>query len=210
MIDARHCPECGADQLLPPPRPSFSWLICQYIDERIPLTKAQKSDARRRGLKMVGLRRHVLVATGGILIPFSIMYVFSWLMTDLDAIQNMLTNNAGHPTAAIMAPRTLIGFEKLKDGNQLPLKRPKMIEELPFLDTTSVPIDDTQGTSSDASKIILGNFPEMIIGVRQELVIDVLKERYAEFHQIGFVAHLRADVHLIHEKSFAQIVGVTP
>ena len=47
VADARYCPECGADQQLPPPRPDFTWLICQYVDERLPLSAAQLAQARR-------------------------------------------------------------------------------------------------------------------------------------------------------------------
>lgn len=128
----------------------------------------------------------------------------------LDALQILADKNAADPTAAIMAPRTSTTISKFKDTTTQPLVRPQALANLPFLATTQIPVDETQGTSGDASRIITGHFPELWIGTRRSLRIEVLKERYAENFQYGLLAFLRADVQLAHAESFCQIVGIIP
>jgi HK97 family phage major capsid protein len=135
------------------------------------------------------------------------------LLTNFDPIVNavaaLLNANAGLPTAAIMAPRTLVKASLLKDTLNQPLRKPDMIANLPFLATTSVPINQTQGSSNLASEVILGDFSQLMFGIRHGLRIMVLRERYlADNGQIGFLAELRADVQLRHPQSFCEIVGV--
>jgi HK97 family phage major capsid protein len=127
----------------------------------------------------------------------------------VNAIQALLTANAAMPTAAVMAPRTLTKAALLKDTLGQPMRRPDLIANLPFLPTTSVPITQIQGTSSVASEIIVGDFTQLMIGIRTTLRIQILKELYLPSSgQIGFLADLRADIQLRHPQSFCEVVGV--
>lgn len=128
----------------------------------------------------------------------------------LDALLLMREDNSSDPTAAIMAPRTEITLAKLKDSTGQPLMRPKAIDGLPFYGTTQIPTNDTQGTAVNASSVYLGDFTRLWIGVRTSLVVQVLRERFAETGQYGFVAHMRADVQAEHAGSFAKIIGIIP
>jgi HK97 family phage major capsid protein len=47
-----------------------------------------------------------------------------------------------------------------------------------------------------------------LIGLRSSLRIEVLKERYAEYHQYAFIAHMRGDVQLAHKASFCRLKGI--
>jgi HK97 family phage major capsid protein len=116
--------------------------------------------------------------------------------------------NAQDPTAVIINPRTDLEINLLKDSQNRPLGRPKAIENLPFLVTSKLPINETQGTSSTASHAFMGNFAEMLIGVRAALRIEVLREKYADNLQYGFLCWLRADVAVKHAASFCSIVGI--
>lgn len=128
----------------------------------------------------------------------------------LDARDAMLLANADEPTAFIMAPRTATVLAKAKDGVGLPLRRPTEIERTPFLVTTSVPIDQVQGTATNASSIITGVWSELLIGVRAEVRVEVLRERFADSLSYGFLAWLRADTAVLHAASFAKIIGIIP
>jgi len=128
----------------------------------------------------------------------------------LDSIMEMQNDNGGETTAAIMAPRTLRGFSGLTDTTGQPLQRPNSIGNLPFYQTTQIPVDQTQGSATNASTIFLGNFEDLIIGFRQRLRIEVLNQLFRENLQIGFVAHMRLDVQAWREESFAKIIGITP
>jgi HK97 family phage major capsid protein len=126
----------------------------------------------------------------------------------IDGCQKLWDANAGNPTAFIMPPRTFGKVAKLKDQQNNPLRKPDVIANIPFLSTTSLPINETQGTSNLSSRIILGDFSQLLIGVLSQLRIEVLRELFAGNHQYAFLAHLRADVQLAHPQSFAEIVGV--
>ncbi|WP_296503558.1 phage major capsid protein, partial [Phenylobacterium sp.] len=76
--------------------------------------------------------------------------------------------------------------------------------------TTSVPINQTQGTSTDCSSILVGDFSRAILGLRQELRIQVLNEAFMGSLQVGFIAHLRADVAFERADAFCRITGVRP
>ena len=128
----------------------------------------------------------------------------------VDLLQTLADADAADPTALVMAPRTRYALAKLKDGNSQPLQAPEVVRAVPIRATTSMPVDETQGTASDASRIIAGDFADLLIGVRSSLRIEVLRERYADTLQFGFLAHMRADVQVARPASFAQLVGITP
>lgn len=131
----------------------------------------------------------------------------------LDTVYEVLRDKGPMPTAAVMHPRTLIALNKLQDAQYQPLRRPDVLATMPFLDTTAIPITDDADTSplttNDGSKIILGYWPHCMVGIRSTLRIEILKERYAEFLQYAFLAHLRADVQLEHGESFAVLSKIT-
>lgn len=128
----------------------------------------------------------------------------------VNAVSALLSANAQMPTAAIMAPRTLVKAALLKDTLTQPMRRPDLIANLPFLATTSVPITQTQGTSSGiSSEVILGDFTQLMFGIRTRLRIRILEQRFiGDTLEYGFLADLRADVQLRHPQSFCEIVGV--
>lgn len=128
----------------------------------------------------------------------------------IDTIYAMQLANAGDPSAMIYHPRTAAALAKLKDANSNPLSVPEMVAKVPKLATTSVPIDQTQGTAVNASSVLVGDYKRMLIGLRSHLRIEVLKERYADSHQYGFVAFLRGDVQVEHKAAFAKLVGIIP
>lgn len=92
--------------------------------------------------------------------------------TFLDALYELENANAAEPTAVIMAPRTKRTVNKMKDGEGLYLARPEAIKDLPFLVTTSVPVNQTHGTATTASSIIVGDFTQMLLGIRTELTLS--------------------------------------
>lgn len=129
--------------------------------------------------------------------------------TLIDATFEAATDNAPPATAMIWHPRTGKQVAKLKDGQgqYLPLAEP--VAAIPNkLVTTSMSIAETAGSSTDSSSVLMGYFPDMFIGLRSQLRIELLKERFGEFLQYGFVAHLRGDMQLAHKLSFTRIKGV--
>jgi HK97 family phage major capsid protein len=129
----------------------------------------------------------------------------------LDALSTMRTANASAPTGIIMHPRTARTFDGFIDTTNQPLEWPRALNDVPQLITTSLPINQVQGTSGAVcSTAIMGDFTQLIFGVRSELRITVLNERYADNLQVGFLCHLRADVQLAQPKAFVTVTGIKP
>lgn len=69
-------------------------------------------------------------------------------------------------------------------------------------------IDTDGGVGSDEVTIFVGNFAHLMIGIRSEIRVEVLKERLADNLQYGLLAHMRADIAAQHEAAFHTITGV--
>ncbi len=128
----------------------------------------------------------------------------------LSAVEKLSTANSAMPTAAIMHPRTFYTQAGFVATDGQPLNRPAVLAPLPYLETIQVPIDQTQGTETDASSVIVGDFTQMMLGLRSTMRIEILRELYAEPMEFGFIAHLRADVAIAQPKAFTKIVGIIP
>jgi HK97 family phage major capsid protein len=128
----------------------------------------------------------------------------------VDLQQTLADNNAQPTTAMIMAPRTAASLSKLQDQVDQPLRRPDSLVGLPFFPTTQVGVTDvvTDTTHSDASRVYAGAWPDLVIGLRSEMRVEVLRERFIDYYQVGFLAHMRLDIALYHEKSFAQLINI--
>jgi HK97 family phage major capsid protein len=129
----------------------------------------------------------------------------------ITATKLLMEANAKPATAAVMSPRTWATFAGLTEtGSGQPLERPSAIENLPFVTTNVMPNDEVQGEASNASAIMLGYYPDLLVGIRTTVEITPLRERFATDGQVGFLAWLRGDIQLRHAASFCKIVGVKP
>jgi HK97 family phage major capsid protein len=126
----------------------------------------------------------------------------------IDGHKLMMDDNAPDATAAIISNREWATMNKLEDSTGQPLQLPPAISGLPFLATSAIPTN--LGGGSNESFSIMGHFPDLVLGMRQELTIEMLRELYAGTHHYGFVAHLRMDTGVFHEESFVRLLGITP
>ena len=126
----------------------------------------------------------------------------------IETVYEMKLDNANDPTACIMHPRTERDLAKLKTGDGYPLPYPDYLANIPRYATTSASITETQGVTTTASSMLFGDFRELFIGIRDQVSITILKERYADYGQIGFLVWMRADVQLAHKASFARLKGI--
>ncbi len=128
----------------------------------------------------------------------------------LDAQLALESANEGTITAIVLAPRSNRVINGLVDTTNQPLVRPAALANVPILSTMGVPITETQGTATNASTAFIGDFTQVMVGIRTQLQITVLNERFAEFGQVGFVGWLRADVQVARPAALAKIVGIKP
>jgi HK97 family phage major capsid protein len=128
--------------------------------------------------------------------------------------------NAAAPTAWIMAPRTAATIAAFADSNGQWLNPPAWLNNSGtfgdggkpplWLTSTSVPVNQVQGSASNASSIYTGDFTQMLVGVRETLRLEVLPQLYANEGKIALVAHMRADVALTRAADFGRLVGIIP
>ena len=71
-----------------------------------------------------------------------------------------------------------------------------------------MPVNLTVGTSTDCSEVYTGQWDQCWIGVRTDLRILPLRERFIDSGQYGFLAWLRADVQLAQPAAFVVDTGV--
>lgn len=111
------------------------------------------------------------------------------------------------PSAVIGSVRTERDLAKLKtgiSGDLTSLTAPAVVSAIPRLSSTAVPINLGTAESVD----FIGQFSEVWVGVRNNLEITVLNERYADTGEIGLVGWLRADVQITQEAAFQLIDGI--
>lgn len=99
------------------------------------------------------------------------------------------------PTGAIMSPGTEAAYAGLTDSTGQPLRRPQVIENMPFLTTTDAP----------AETVFVADWSHVWIGVREFFGFEVLRERFADTGEIGVVGHLRADIGIVHPDAFVKL-----
>lgn len=129
----------------------------------------------------------------------------------LDAIYELELDNAGPASALLMHPRTWRTIQGFVDTTGQPLLPPPALKDLAQLTTTAIPITQTQGTSGAVcSSVLSGDFTQLLFGIRSGLRIELLKERFADNLQYGFLVHLRADVQRAHDEAFVKLIGITP
>lgn len=126
-------------------------------------------------------------------------------------MQALWEDNVTAIGASIMAPRTLSTIAKLKEATtNAPLMRPAVLADMPFLQTANVSITETQGTANNASTIFLGDWPQMLLGFRTEMQVEVARELFRGNYQYGFFGHLRMDMQVTHPESFGRLIGIIP
>lgn len=128
----------------------------------------------------------------------------------LDAKLALESANEGKVTAIVLAPRTGRTLDGLVDTTGQPLVRPASIGTVPVLSTTGILTNETKGTATNTSTSFIGDFNQVLIGIRTSLQVTVLNERFAEFGQVGFVGWMRADVQLAKPAAIAKITGIKP
>lgn len=131
---------------------------------------------------------------------------YSPLVNAISTLQQANRN----PTAIIQNPRTEKTWASLKDTTNQPLRAPAMVEAVPRLQSAQIPVNLTQGTAVTASEVYVGEWADLLIGIRLGIQLRLLQERYADSGQYAWRVFLRADVQLAHPESFVVTTGVLP
>ncbi|SFK38476.1 phage major capsid protein [Geodermatophilus ruber] len=127
----------------------------------------------------------------------------------IDAVGSLRDVNE-EPTAAIFSPRTGRSFAKLKASDGQPLRAPDYLDGVARLETSTVPNDLTAGANSDASDVIVGDYRNLLIGVRTDLQVTLLTEAFATTGELGVLVWWRGDIAVARPASFCVVSGIRP
>ncbi len=120
----------------------------------------------------------------------------------LDTIYTVRDRNED-PTALIWNTKLGRQYAKATDTTGQPLQLPSDVADLPRYSSNQIP-SYTQGTMTGrATDLFVGDWSQLLIGQRLGITIQVLTERYAEYGQIGIIAHWRGDVQPARPGAFA-------
>jgi HK97 family phage major capsid protein len=131
------------------------------------------------------------------------------------AVQTIQAAN-GDPNAVIYAARTAGTLDRLKDSTGQPLQPPQSFRELTKLVTSQVPVNRTHGAASNASDAFVGEWPELLVGVRTQLRIEASRvsvvggESAFDRLQVHVRAYLRADIGVAQPSHFVVVTGIIP
>jgi len=109
----------------------------------------------------------------------------------IDAADELRAQNF-EPTAVVVHPSVANVLHKLKDTTNRYIEQPSPVPKI--LTTSSMP----------QKMVLLGDYRQAVLGVRVgfEARIATLRERYADFLQIGYLIYSRADVAVVRPGAF--------
>jgi HK97 family phage major capsid protein len=191
-------------------------LMLSALAERLDVAFFEGTGANNqpRGLRLTpGIQQVSLGANGG---PIQNLDVVA------DALSLLESANVPPPFVAVMAPRTWGAIRKLKEqsGSNRPLVADPPASDaaprifgVPVFTTTSLPINEAQGTSSNASSIYIYSVdPDKgpLLVRRADAEIELDRSRLFDRDASELRGKLRATVVVPQPLSVVRIVGVTP
>jgi len=124
----------------------------------------------------------------------------------------MIADNNAEAQAVIFSPRTAGQLDRLLNGDGDPLQQIPSYAALRKYASKQVPDDQAQGSATDASCAFVGDFRELVIGMRTNIELEASREAGNAFSkkQTLVRALLRADVAVFRPASFCIIKGIIP
>lgn len=138
------------------------------------------------------------VAAGGALTNYS---------KPIEAVRKLLAANVEREKIhAIMSPQGWEQMQLLADQNDQFLMAPPGIADIPQHVTSAVL--ENYGTDPNfTTRMYLGDFSNMLVAAEGPR-IQILKERFADKFETGFLVHLRIDMQVLRPTTFCRIEGI--
>lgn len=133
-----------------------------------------------------------------------------------EAYQALQLANAPDQVELVASPRTFGSLERLQDTLMQPLRPPQSWASIKQFGTSAVPINETVGASNDCSFGILGDFTQLMMGMRTSMVLEA--SRWAgdasggafSSLQVWIRAYTRIDFAVARPTLFQVIKGIRP
>ena len=106
-----------------------------------------------------------------------------------------------------MAPATFTAIRKLKDGQGQYLLQPSLTAETPYvLLGKPVYLSDNMPAIGSANKAVLyGDYSGLAVNMREDISIQILREKYATMHALGVVSWFEFDSAVIDNQKLATL-----
>jgi HK97 family phage major capsid protein len=119
----------------------------------------------------------------------------------LEAVLKLRQNNvwSDTPLHMLLNPLGWSQLQGLVSNEGQPLQPPMAIAEIPQLVSTAVP----------AAQAVVGDFNKLIVGIRDQLRIELLRETFADRYQVAFLASMRVCVGVMHPSAFCTLSGIS-
>jgi HK97 family phage major capsid protein len=126
-----------------------------------------------------------------------------------EAVEAVQTAN-GSPSVVVFSPRTQGTLDRLKDTTGQPLQAPESFKNLRKLVSNQIPTDLVQGTATNASLALVGDFTQLAIGMRTQLILEASRVSGDAFEKMDVLirGYLRADIAVMRPSHFAKILGI--
>lgn len=113
------------------------------------------------------------------------------------------------PNAYLAAPRTFAGLAKLKDSSSGQyLVPPRALDAMRDYSTAQVPIGLTVGSNTDCSEVYMGQWNQLLLGVREEPITLTINDLHAATGQADLIIHMRGDIAVAQPAAFYVETGV--
>ncbi|MBQ8180597.1 MAG: phage major capsid protein [Ruminococcus sp.] len=126
---------------------------------------------------------------------------FSDLVRLQSAVKQVFQKNA----CWTMHPDTFTTIKFLEDGDGRPLLNPDVTKEFPYT-ILGKPVylsDNMPKIAAGAKSILYGDYSGLSVNIREDISIQVLKEKYATQHAIGVISWLEIDSKVSDEQKLA-------
>lgn len=111
----------------------------------------------------------------------------------------------------IMAPRTWQDLATLKSATELQqLLIPEQIRQIPWYVSSKIPVNQTEGSASDATSIYVGDWSQLVIGVRLNIRVKFHEQPLAQSFSTLVTCAARVDFEAVNLGAFCRIHGITP
>lgn len=110
----------------------------------------------------------------------------------LDAAYALRSANF-EPSAVVCHPSVAGVLAKLKDTTDQYIPKPDGVPQVLY------------SSAMPQKTILVGDFRQAVIALRSEVRLERLQERFADYLQVGFIAHLRADVVVVRPSAFHKV-----
>jgi HK97 family phage major capsid protein len=114
------------------------------------------------------------------------------------------------PTAFVTNPQVVGTLSRITGSSGFPMyfPLPQDVAGIPWVFSSTVLGNETHGTGSNLSSFFVGDWSKIVIGMRVDLDVTVLKERYADVGQIGLWSYMRFSIRAVHPETFEKYSGI--